>query len=101
QHGLSSTRMANRTFNIPKNKGTPKAVKVADPVYLAARYLVYKLYEATAAPPHPRAPRQGARGRAPTTRRAPERDWLVHHAALAPARPRSHAGSWSRPSASS
>ena len=41
------TRMANRTFNIPKSKSTPKRVKIADTIDVAARYFVYKLYEAT------------------------------------------------------
>jgi hypothetical protein len=39
--------MANRTFNIPKSKSTPKRVKTADTIDVAARYFVYKLYEAT------------------------------------------------------
>ena len=39
--------MANRTFNIPKSKSTPKRVKIADTIDVAARYFVYKLYEAT------------------------------------------------------
>jgi hypothetical protein len=39
--------MASRTFNIPKSKGTPKAIKIANATDVAARYFVYKLYEAT------------------------------------------------------
>jgi hypothetical protein len=38
--------MASRTFNIPKNRGIPK-VTTNDAIDIAARYLVYKLYEAT------------------------------------------------------
>ena len=41
--------MANRTFNIPKSKG--KAFKTIDAIDVAARYFVYKLYEATGRQP--------------------------------------------------
>jgi hypothetical protein len=37
--------MANRTFNVPKSKG--KSFKTIDAIDVAARYFVYKLYEAT------------------------------------------------------
>ena len=37
--------MANRTFNIPKSKG--KCFKTVDAIGVAARYFVYKLYDAT------------------------------------------------------
>ena len=37
--------MANRTFNIPKSKG--KSFKTIDAIDVAAKYFVYKLYEAT------------------------------------------------------
>jgi hypothetical protein len=37
--------MAGRTFNIPKTTGTSK-VKALDATDVAARYFVYKLYEA-------------------------------------------------------
>jgi hypothetical protein len=39
------TRMANRTFNIPKSKG--KSFKTIGAIDVAARYFVYKQYEAT------------------------------------------------------
>jgi hypothetical protein len=41
--------MANRTFNIPKSKG--KSFKTIDAIDVAARYFVYKLYEATGRQP--------------------------------------------------
>jgi len=69
--------MANRTFNIPKNKGTPKAVKVADPVDLAARYFVYKLYEATGGQPKTWATLHGMGESATTISRAVEREWVI------------------------
>ena len=37
--------MANKTFNIPKSKG--KSFKTIGATVVAARYFVYKLYEAT------------------------------------------------------
>ena len=43
--GLSSTTMAIGTFNIRTTK--PKVVKTRDGTDVAARYFVYKLYEAT------------------------------------------------------
>jgi hypothetical protein len=42
---LSSPRMANRTFNIPKSKG--KSFKTIGAIDVAAKYFVYKRYEAT------------------------------------------------------
>ena len=39
--------MASRTFNIPKTKGTTKIAKTRAATDVAARYFVYKLYEAT------------------------------------------------------
>jgi hypothetical protein len=37
--------MPNRSFNLPKSKSTAKGVK-ADTIDVAARYSLYKLYEA-------------------------------------------------------
>jgi hypothetical protein len=44
---LSSTTMAIGTFNIRTINGQSKAVKTRDGTDVAARYFVYKLYEAT------------------------------------------------------
>ena len=41
--------MANRTFIIPKSKG--KSLKTIGAIDVAARYFVYKLYEATGRQP--------------------------------------------------
>jgi type II secretory pathway component PulK len=38
--------MPNRSFNLPKSKSTAKGVKIADTIDVAARYSLYKLYEA-------------------------------------------------------
>ena len=69
--------MANRTFNIPKNVGTPKSVKIADTVDVAARYFVYKLYEATDGQPKAWAKLQGIDESRVTIERAVERGWVV------------------------
>jgi hypothetical protein len=39
--------MVDRTFNIPRTKGTPRTSRTAGAIDVAARYFVYKLYEAT------------------------------------------------------
>jgi phosphoribosylformylglycinamidine (FGAM) synthase-like enzyme len=36
-----------RTFNIPRNKDTSKVTKILDAIDVAAKYFVYKLYDAT------------------------------------------------------
>jgi hypothetical protein len=69
--------MANRTFNIPKNKGTPKTAKIADPVDVAARYFAYKLYEATGGQPKTWATLREMGERAATIFRAVERGWVI------------------------
>ncbi len=38
-------------FNAPAAKGRPKAIKIRDGTDAAARYLVYKLYDATGGQP--------------------------------------------------
>ena len=38
-------------FNAPAAKGRPKAIKIRDGTDAAARYLVYKLYDATGRQP--------------------------------------------------
>jgi hypothetical protein len=44
---LSSTSMDIATFNAPAAKGRPQVIKIRDGTEVAARYFVYKLYEAT------------------------------------------------------
>jgi hypothetical protein len=74
---LSSARMTLRPFTIPKNKGAPKGVKIADTVDVAARYFVYKLYEATNGQPKAWAKLQGIDESRVTIARAVERRWVV------------------------
>jgi hypothetical protein len=67
--------MANRTFNIPKSKG--KSFKTIDAIDVAARYFVYKLYEATDRQPMQWAALHGLGESAATISRAVERGWVV------------------------
>jgi hypothetical protein len=69
--------MASRTFNIPKNKGTPKSVKIANPIDVAARYFVYKLYEATSGQPMQWGTLRGMGESPATIARAVERGWVI------------------------
>jgi hypothetical protein len=65
------------TFNIPKSKGVPKAIKTADAIDVAARYFVYKLYEATAGQQLQWHVLHGMGEKAATISRAVERGWVV------------------------
>jgi hypothetical protein len=67
--------MANRTFNIPKSKG--KSFKTIDAIDVAARYFVYKLYDATDGQPMQWATLHGLGESAATISRAVERGWVV------------------------
>jgi hypothetical protein len=69
--------MTLRPFTIPKNKGTPKSVKIADTVDVAARYFVYKLYEATDGRPKVWATSLGMDESRATIERAVERGWVI------------------------
>jgi hypothetical protein len=69
--------MTLRPFTIPKNKGTPKGFKIADPIDVAARYFVYKLYEATDGRPKVWATSQGMDESRATIERAVERGWVI------------------------
>jgi hypothetical protein len=69
--------MANRTFNIPKSKSTPKRVKTADTIDVAARYFVYKLYEATDGQPKVWGALRGMGELRTTIARAVERGWVI------------------------
>jgi hypothetical protein len=65
------------TFNISTTKGRLKALKGGDGVDVAARYLVYKLYEATKGQPMQSQILLGMGESAPTISRAVERGWVV------------------------
>jgi hypothetical protein len=66
----------SQTF-IPKSKGTSKVVKTSDGADVAARYFVYKLYEATDGQPMQWQPLHGMGESAATISRAVERGWVI------------------------
>ena len=67
--------MVIRTFIIPKAKA--KVVKTRDGTDVAARYFVYKLYEATGGNPMQWTALYGIGESAATISRAVERGWVV------------------------
>jgi hypothetical protein len=64
-------------FNVPAAKGRPKVIKIRDGTDVAARYLVYKLYDATGGQPMQWHVLQGMGESAATISRAVERGWVV------------------------
>ena len=69
--------MASRTFNIPKTNDGPKAAKTSDAADVAARYFVYKLYEATDGRPMQWHVLHGMGERATTISQAVDRGWVI------------------------
>jgi hypothetical protein len=69
--------MASRTFNIPKSKGAPRALKTEGGIDVAARYFVYKLYEATDGQRMQWRVLQGMGESTATISRAVERGWVI------------------------
>jgi hypothetical protein len=67
--------MTSRTFIIPAAKG--KFLKTIDAIDVAARYFVYKLYEATGGQPMEWATLQGIDESRATIARAVERGWVI------------------------
>jgi hypothetical protein len=67
--------MANRTFRIPKSKG--KSLKTLDAIDVAAKYFVYKLYEATDGRPMQWQVLLGLGESAATISRAVVHGWVV------------------------
>jgi hypothetical protein len=65
-----------QTF-IPKSKGTSKIVKTRDVADVAARYFVYKLYEATDGQPMQWQLLHGMGESAATISGAVERGWVI------------------------
>ena len=65
------------TFNSSTTKARHKAVKARDGVDVAARYFVYKLYEATSGRPMQSQFLLGMGESAATISRAVERGWVV------------------------
>jgi hypothetical protein len=74
---LSSTTMVIGTFHISAPEGRPKVIKTGDGTDVAARYFVYKLYEATDKQPKQWAVLHGMGESAATISRAVERGWVV------------------------
>jgi hypothetical protein len=72
---LSSPRMAFRPFTIPAAKG--KSFKTIGAIDVAARYFVYKLYEATDRRPNEWASLSGIGELRVTVERAVERGWVI------------------------
>jgi hypothetical protein len=64
-------------FNAPTAKGRPKVIKIRDGTEVAARYFVYKLYEATGGHPMQWAALYGMGESAATISRAVERGWVI------------------------
>jgi hypothetical protein len=69
--------MANGTFIISTTKGKSKVVKTGDGADVAARYFVYKLYEATDGQPMQWQVLLGMGESALTICRAVERGWVI------------------------
>jgi hypothetical protein len=65
------------TFNILSTKGQSKVVKTRDGTDVAARYFVYKLYEATDGHPMQWQILHGMGESAATISRAVERRWVI------------------------
>jgi hypothetical protein len=66
----------SQTF-IPNTKGTPKATKIGNGTDVAARYFVYKLYEATYGQPMQWTTLSGMDESRATVARAIERGWVI------------------------
>jgi|HubBroStandDraft_6_1064221.scaffolds.fasta_scaffold324357_2 hypothetical protein len=69
--------MANRTFNIPRNKDASKVTKILDAIDVAAKYFVYKLYDATRRDRIQWVPLKGIDETQATIERAVEPGWAV------------------------
>ena len=69
--------MASRTFNIPRSKATSKVAKTRNGTDVAARYFVYKIYEATDGQPNQWGTLRGMDESRATVARAVERGWVI------------------------
>jgi hypothetical protein len=69
--------MAIGTFNMSRSKPTSQVIKTRDAIDVAARYFVYKLYEATEGQPMQWATLRGADESLATIGRAVERGWVI------------------------
>jgi len=69
--------MTSRTFRIAASRSASKTVKTADSSEIAARYFVYKLYEATDGQPKQRKELWDLGETPKTVARAVERGWVI------------------------
>jgi hypothetical protein len=69
--------MPSKTFNIFASRTKPKVVRTLGAIDVAARYFVYKLYEATGRQPMQWATLHGLGESRATIARAVERGWVV------------------------
>jgi len=69
--------MALSTFNTAQPKRTPKLARTVDAVEIAARYFVYKLFDATAGQPIRWATLRELKEERATIARAVERGWVI------------------------
>jgi hypothetical protein len=74
---LFSKHMANSIFNIARTKATRRHARTADATEIAARYFVYKLYEATGGYPMQWAALYDMGESAAKISRTVERGWVV------------------------
>jgi hypothetical protein len=74
---IYASSMVIGTFYIPKTKDTSKVLKARDAIDVAARYFVYKLYEATDGRPMQWATLQGMDELRTTIARAVERRCVI------------------------
>ena len=74
---LSSKCMAGSSFNIAETKGRPKPAKAVDVTEIAARYFVYKLFDATGGQPIRWATLRGMNESRTTIARAVGRGWII------------------------
>jgi hypothetical protein len=69
--------MTNRAFNIPRSKDPSKVNKILDAIDIAAKYFVYKLYDATRRDRVQWIPLKGIDKSQATIERAVQRGWAV------------------------
>jgi hypothetical protein len=69
--------MANRSFNIPRSKDPFRVSKILGAIDIAAKYFVYKLYDATRRDRVQWVPLKGIDESQVTIERAVERGWAV------------------------
>jgi hypothetical protein len=69
--------MTSRTFNITRSKDPSRVTKILDAIDVAAKYFVYKLYDATRGQPTVWAAVKGMDESRKTMARAVELGWVV------------------------